>query len=163
VDALAGSLSALNLEAVAPAGELDWSEAVRFGLVTADGLRLDVELVQRAPAEGGDAAEGQAAEAEHWIRLQAGLYQTAVDSAVEATGDSAAEADTEADGAGAVAQGAAEGSAGQAEGVPADATRRAADINRRVAGWAYRITEYAYESMSKRMEDLLLAEGEPDT
>jgi hypothetical protein len=136
VDALAGSLAALNLEAVAPASELDWSEAVRFGLVTADGLRLDAELVQVAPAAGGAVAEGQEAVAEHWLRLQAGLYQTAVDSAVEETG-----------------------AAGGADG-GADAAGRAAEINRRVAGWAYRIPKYKYDSMSKHMADLLL-EADP--
>jgi hypothetical protein len=148
VDAPAGSLSALNLEAVAPASEIDWSEAVRFGLVTADGLRLDVELVQRAPAEGGVAAEGQEAAAEHWIRLQAGLYQTAVDSAVEVA-DAGGEP--------------AEDAPAETVGVPADATERAAEINGRVTGWAYRIPEYKYESMTRRMEDLLQVPDQPGT
>ncbi len=45
VDSLANGLASLSLEAVAPADDLDWSEATRFGLVTADGLRVDAELV----------------------------------------------------------------------------------------------------------------------
>lgn len=78
VDSLASSLSSLNLEAVSPEGEIDWSGAIRFGLVTADGLRLDAELARLEPAEA--AAE---AAPEHWLRLQAGVYQTAIDSAAE--------------------------------------------------------------------------------
>jgi hypothetical protein len=153
VDSLAGGLSALNLEAVAPDSAIDWNEAVRFGLVTTDGLRLDAELAQRAPAAGDMAAgegvqdEGEAA-GESWMRLQAGLYQTAVESAVEVTAGTAGEP--------------AEGAAQEEAGAPADPAQRAAEINRRVTGWAYRIPTYKYESMTKRMEDLLQAAAEPD-
>lgn len=158
VDSLAGSLSALNLEAVAPESEIDWNGAVRFGLVTADGLRLDVELAQRAPAQGEAAAEGQEPEPEHWIRLQAGLYQTAVESAVEAAGDAAPETGPETGPATgpATEDATAEGAEEQAA---ADAAARATEINRRAAGWAYRIPKYKYDSMCKRMEDLLQAAG----
>lgn len=128
VDSLASGLSSLNLEAVVPAEAVDWSGAARFGLVTADGLRLDVDLAGLEPPEGGDEAA-----AEHWIRLQAGLYKTAVESAVEAPQ--------------AVAGEAGEGASG--------ANERAAEINRRVSGWAYRIPKYKYDSMGKRLEDLL--------
>jgi hypothetical protein len=128
VDSLANGLSSLSLETVAPAGEVDWSGAARFGLVTADGLRLDADLARLESPEGGDEAAP-----EHWIRLQAGLYQTAVESAVEAPQ-------------------AVEGEG--AEGASA-VTERAAEINRRVSGWAYRIPKYKYDAMSKRMEDLL--------
>jgi hypothetical protein len=147
VDSLASSLASLNLEGVAPEGEVDWDGAVRFGLVTADGLRVDVDLARReAP---GEDAEAEAA-AEHWIRLQAGLYQTAVESAVEAT----PAADGEAGGS-SVEDGDVEEIGGAAE--------RASDINARVSGWAYRIPQYKYDSMSKRMDDLLqeVAADEP--
>ena len=138
VDSLANGLASLNLEAVAPEDEVDWGAATRFGLVTADGLRVDVDLATREVPGGGDAA------AEHWIRLQAGLYQTAVESAVETT----PAADGEADGS------SAEGAGGAAE--------RAAAINTRVSGWAYRIPKYKYDSMSKRMDDLLQGAADAD-
>lgn len=132
VDSLANSLASLKLEGVAPDDEVDWGGAVRFGLVTADGLRIDIDLATReAPGGGAEAA------AEHWIRLQAGLYQTALESAVEV----APAANGEADGS------SVEDTGGAAE--------RAAEINTRVSGWAYRIPQYKYDSMSKRMVDLL--------
>lgn len=152
VDSLANALSSLSLENVAPQSELGWDGAVRFGLVTADGLRLDAELVTTGAAADAPAQEGQGevegaaddappAEAqqavEHWLRLQAGLYQTALDSAVEAPADQ---------GAGTI-----------------DPTERAAEINRRVSGWAYRIPKYKYDAMNKRVEDLLQAVDEPES
>jgi len=57
VNSISGSLSALTLDAVAPESEIDWSDAIVFSLLTADRLRLSVDLVIR--------------EDEHWIRLQA--------------------------------------------------------------------------------------------
>jgi hypothetical protein len=128
VDSLANGLASLNLEAVAPEDEVGWDGAARFGLVTADGLRVDVDLARQEAPEVGD---------EHWIRLQAGLYQTAVESGVE----SAPTADGESAG------GRVEDTGGAAE--------RAAEINARVSGWAYRIPKYKYDSMSKRLDDLL--------
>lgn len=141
VDSLANSLSSLNLEAVSPEGEIDWSEAARFGLVTADGLRLDVDLAKREAPEGGD-EDGDEGGAEHWIRLQAGVYQTAVESAVESAPTAGGES--------------AEG--GNVEGT-GGAAARGAEINTRVSGWAYRIPKYKYDSMSKRLDDLLQEEG----
>jgi hypothetical protein len=169
VDSLAGGLSALNLEAVAPDSEIDWSEAARFGLVTADGLRLDAELVERAPAEGGEPAEGQEETGEYWMRLQAGLYQTAVESAVEVAADAETEAEARSETGSGTADEAAEDAEEDAEeeaaegkaGAPADPAQRAAEINHRVTGWAYRVPTYKYESMTKRMEDLLQAAAEP--
>ena len=92
VNSLANSLSALTLEAVAEEGDVDWADATRFGLVTADSLRVDVELASSsAPKEADEADEagesGGSADSEHWIRLQAGLYQTALESAVETPDD----------------------------------------------------------------------------
>jgi hypothetical protein len=132
VDSLASGLASLVLEAVVPADGLDWSQATRFGLVTADGLRIDAELV---PLEVMNEVmtEGEQADPEYWIRLQAGLYQTAVESAVTPP----------------------------AEGE--ETFQRADTINRRVGGWAYRIPKYKYDAMSKRMADLLSAPDSPGT
>jgi hypothetical protein len=120
LNSLAGGLSALSLEAVSPAADLDWSAAVRYALVTADGLRIDAQLL-RPVAAGEEGAAGGG----HWIRLEAGLYQTALESGVTAPED------------------------------PSDTNSSAEEINRRVSGWAYRIPEYKYDTMTKRMEDVL--------
>jgi hypothetical protein len=61
VNSMGGSLAALNLEEVVPDSEVDWADAVVYSLLTADGLRLKVDLVAH-----GDA---------HWIRLQATAHQ----------------------------------------------------------------------------------------
>jgi hypothetical protein len=131
VNALANGLASLTLEEVVPEADIDWTDALRFGLVTADGLRVDAELVAVDSAAEG---EGDPAAAAHWIRLQASLYETAVESAVEAPEEGA------------------------------DETReRAGAINQRVAGWAYRIPKYKFDAMTKRMEQLLKAPGEADS
>jgi hypothetical protein len=153
VDSLAGALSALNLEAVAPQEEVDWSSAVHYALVTADGLRVEVEgAVVNPQAAAGDADEDTAAEpaappAEQWIRLQAGLYQTALDSAVEPPAQAG-------DGEG---EGEDAAPAEEAAEAAVDPTERATEINQRVSGWAYRVPKYKYDAMSKRLEDLLQA------
>jgi len=138
VNSLANALSSLTLEAVAGEDTIDWTDAVRFGLVTADGVRIDVDL---APPIANDAAED--ADPEHWIRLRAGLYQTAVGSGVETSGDSA-EGDS------------------TPEGAAEESSTRARAINQRVSGWAYRIPQYKFDSMNKRLEDLLLAVKDTD-
>jgi hypothetical protein len=159
VNSLANSLSALTLDAVAEEGDVNWADATRFGLVTADGLRVDVELASStAPgAEAGEADEaGESAAPEYWIRLRAGLYQTALDSAVELPGDSGDDQDS-----------AAGEDEGEPQGAPDETTsddpaERARDINERVSGWAYRIPKYKADSMNKRLEDLLQPAEEPD-
>lgn len=128
VNSIANGLSMLTLDGVAPADSVDWEGAVRFGLVTADGLRLDADLVR---AEAGDEAESP----EFWLRLEAGLYRTAVESGVEGAAEPSAEA-------------AAMG----------DVTGRAQRINERVGGWAYRIPQYKFDAMTRRMDDLLKPE-----
>lgn len=82
VNSLANVLASLNLEAVAPAETVDWSNPIRFSLLTADGLLVEVDLVPR----GGD--DDEKAEQEFWIRLAASIYTTALDSAVEVPDDS---------------------------------------------------------------------------
>lgn len=88
VNSLAGSFAALTLEDVAPAAEFDWSGATRLRLLTADGLNTEAELVevQAAGADSDTEADTEAdtaAPAEYWLRLESGLYTTAVDSAVD--------------------------------------------------------------------------------
>lgn len=123
VNAPANSLAGLTLDAVVPDSQLAWEDPLRFRLLTADGLQVELELHVVAGAD----AEGTADD-EHWIRLQAGIYTTGVDSAVEVTEDST------------------------------EPLERAAEINSRVQGWAYRIPKYKFDSMSKRMADMLQAE-----
>jgi len=126
VNSLANGLASLTLEEVAPDTDIDWNDATRFGVVTADGLRVDAEL-RALPAAGEEQADSA-----YWIRLQASLYQTALDGAVDSSEDSAA------------------------------TIERAETINRRVSGWAYRIPKYKYDGMTKRMEDLLKAADASD-
>jgi hypothetical protein len=136
VNSLANGLASLNLEGVVPDTEIAWNGATRFGLLTADGLRVDAELVaagNRAEGDAAEAAEGEAGETEYWIRLQASLYQTAVESAVAAEQD------------------------------PSETRERAGVINGRVNGWAYRIPKYKYDAMTKRMKDLLNEADEPSS
>jgi len=117
VNALAGTLADLSLDTVAPEADFDWSNAIRLRLLTADGLLLESELL------GVNADE--TTDGEYWIRLQAGLYTTALESSVEAE----------------------DGASGTGA--------RAKAINERVRGWAYRIPGYTFESMTRRKDDLL--------
>jgi hypothetical protein len=123
VNSLANGLASLTLDAVVPDTEIDWSGAGRFGLITADGLRVDAEL-----AAVESATDDEASETAYWIRLQAGLYQTAVESAVTPPEEGAAETG-----------------------------ERAEAINQRVSGWAYRIPKYKYDGMTRRIDELLKA------
>jgi hypothetical protein len=84
VNSLAGSFAALTLEGVAPEGEIDWSGATKVRLLTADGLNAEAEIVG-VKAEDG-ATDDSTAPAEYWLRLQSGLYTTAVGSAVDSGG-----------------------------------------------------------------------------
>jgi hypothetical protein len=86
VNALAGALADLSLESVVPDSELDWSDAVRFRLLTADGLLLESELLAVEAVAEAEIAD-QAAAGEHWIRMHAGLYATGVGTGVEAAED----------------------------------------------------------------------------
>jgi hypothetical protein len=126
VNAPANSLAALELQAVVPASQMDWENASRFRILTADGLMLDLELLTVPGPGGEEASSGQ------WLRLEAGVYTTAVGSvADDETNESATLA-------------------------------RAEEINRRAGGWAYRVPGYRVESMTRRMDDLLQPAGGDD-
>ena len=71
VNSIANALADLQLEAVAPAGDFDWNDAVRFSLLTADGLLIESELLG-------------VGENESWIRLEATVYTTAIRTDMEA-------------------------------------------------------------------------------
>jgi len=124
VNSLAGNLAMLSLDSVAPDGDFDWDDSIRFRLLTADGLLLEADvLAVESGKEAGFAEES--VEGEYWIRLEAGLYTTAVESGVEVLDDTS--------------------------GVGS----RAETINNRVNGWAYRISRQKFDSMTKRKDDLL--------
>jgi hypothetical protein len=61
VNSLAGGLSSLRLDDVASDTGIDWSSAIEYTLLTADGMRVNAWLV---PGEDGP-----------WIRLGASVYQ----------------------------------------------------------------------------------------
>jgi len=83
VNSLAGGLSSLRLDAVAPEEEIDWTGASRFRVLTADGLNVEAELVAAPSGEDGGTSA-------RWLRLSAGLYTTGLDTGVEAGEDDAA-------------------------------------------------------------------------
>jgi len=74
VNALAGGLSALEFDAVAPADDIEWASETRYRVVTADGLDLEARLVEVA-------GESEEADPAFWMRLEAGLYTTAIGGA----------------------------------------------------------------------------------
>ena len=121
VNSLAGSLSSLDLDDTSRADQLNWEGASSFRLLSADGLNVEVDLLAVPAGEDAEADEAR------WIRLQAGLFTTALDSGVEGDGDNA------------------------------ETAARADEINNRVAGWAYRIPDYKFNAMNKRMADLVQA------
>jgi hypothetical protein len=129
VNSLATGLASLNFEAVAPESEIDWTGATHFALITADGLQIEADLAAQQGQE-----EGESGDDEYWIRLRAGLYQTALDSAVKPP----EEGDNE-------------------------TAERAESINQRVDGWAYRIPKYKFDGMTKHMEDLLKTPEPPES
>jgi len=120
VNALASVLADLSLDSVSPQDKLGWENASRLSLLTADGLQINAELIEVAAAEETD-------DAEFWMRLEAGLYTTALE-----TRGGSQESDDE-------------------------TRQRAETINNRTRGWAYRIPGYKFTSMTQRMEDLLKA------
>jgi hypothetical protein len=63
VNSIGGGMASLRLDAVVPASGIDWSDAVKVNVLTADGLQVSAKLVSR--------------EDQHWISLSASAYQPA--------------------------------------------------------------------------------------
>lgn len=84
VNALGNVLADLELDEVAARDDLDWDGAGRLYLLTADGLVIEVAMLERTgPEEGSDS--------EFWIQLEAQLFTTGIGAALE---DESAEKDT---------------------------------------------------------------------
>ena len=133
VNQVGGALAALQLDSVRKADEIDWTDAVVFSLLTADGVRVQAQLT--------------ATENESWIGLTASAHLSA-QSATESSPDVHTEDGAE-DGQEAAPPDMAVADAGSAS------VNRAETINQRVSGWAYQIPSYKYDAMIKRMEDML--------
>ena len=63
VNSIGGGLASLRLDAVVPASDIDWSDAVKISALTADGLQVSAQLVS--------------VEDQYWISLSASAYQEA--------------------------------------------------------------------------------------
>lgn len=61
VNSIGGGLVSLRLDAVVPASDIDWSDAVKIGALTADGLQVSAQLAF--------------VEDQYWISLSASAYQ----------------------------------------------------------------------------------------
>ena len=83
VNSMGGGMAALSLDEVIPVGEIDWSEAVVFSLLTADGLRANARLVQSEEA--------------YWISVEATVYQPVDDGSVPGDDALADDVNTRAD------------------------------------------------------------------
>ena len=63
VNSIGGGMAALRLDAVVRASDVDWSDAVKISVLTADGLQVSAQLVSK--------------EDQHWISLSASVYRPA--------------------------------------------------------------------------------------
>ncbi len=61
VNSIGGGLASLRLDAVVPASDIDWSDAVKIRVLTADGLQVSAQLAS--------------VEDQYWISLSASAYQ----------------------------------------------------------------------------------------
>lgn len=75
VNSLAGAFAGLQADEVRPLDEIGWSDAVRYRLVTADGLMVEARAVSVDAGESADEA--------YWLQLEAGVYTTALDHAAD--------------------------------------------------------------------------------
>ena len=63
VNSIGGGMATLRLDAVVPASDIDWSDAVKISVLTADGLQVSAQLVSKEDL--------------HWFSLSASVYQPA--------------------------------------------------------------------------------------
>ncbi len=164
VNSMANALANLQLDSVAGAGDIDFSQATKFRLLTADGLEILAEVAEASEATEStdqaameDSAQSTPPAAKTWLRLSAKSHSAEAPAADEAAEEQVAGQDT--------------AEAGDSAGVPTEgeseetdsgeptvaAAQRAEEINRRVSGWAYEIPSYKASAMTKRMDDLLKA------
>jgi hypothetical protein len=61
VNSIGGGMASLRLDAVVPESDIDWSDAVKINVITADGLQVSAQLASR--------------EDQQWISLSASAYQ----------------------------------------------------------------------------------------
>jgi hypothetical protein len=132
VNALGGALASLQLDDVAPADTIDFSDASLLKVLTADGLQIDAEL--------------KAVEDKRWIKLTASSHAPQPEAAGESPQQPLKEGE--------------EGAADDVEDTSTEneapsAAQRADEINRRVAGWAYQVPEYKFSVMTRKLDDLL--------
>lgn len=63
VNSIGGGMASLRLDAVVPASDIDWTDAVKVSVLTAGGLQVSAKLVST--------------QEQHWISLSASAYQPA--------------------------------------------------------------------------------------
>lgn len=129
VNALGASLSELVLDEVVADSQIDWTQAARVRVLTADGLEIAAELVKSGEKT--------------WLRLTAAAYAPEQKAEQKAEQKVTQEDQKKQDGE------------TVEESATAELGKRVESINRRVGGWAYAIPDYKSEVMSKRLEDLL--------
>ncbi|HET6565735.1 MAG TPA: DUF4340 domain-containing protein [Xanthomonadales bacterium] len=162
VNSMANALAKLQLDAVARVDTVDFSNATKFRLLTADGLEVLAEIAEVAeavPAADGDDPAAEAA-TKTWLKLAANAYETGdaeTAETAEATGDT--DSTGVMDGESPVAEEPADEDGAEST---QDAGQRAAEINRRVQGWAFEIPSYKADAMTKEMDELLKALPVPE-
>jgi hypothetical protein len=147
VNQVGGALAALQLDGVGRVDDIDWTEAVIFNVLTADGLKVSARLT--------------ASEEEHWISLTASEYPDRDQAQAQAQSEPQTEPQT---GSAADPSDQPESEPGTEVAMDGDTVNLSAAesivqrvdmINQRVDGWAYKIPSYKYDSMVKRQEAML--------
>jgi hypothetical protein len=129
---LANTLRDLRLDDVEPAPAEEAAEPIRATFRTFDGLVVTAEVIERE-----DGA---------WVRFDAGA-DAAAGAGAQTGSDASASAGAQ--------------TSDDFAAAPADAevVQEAERINARVAGWQYRVPSYQLGQLTRRLEDLLRAEG----
>ena len=149
-----------NVEAndVRRAGEVaGLPRALRARYETFDGLRLDLDVREEAPAPPEDGAAGAEQEdPRYWVMFTA-LAEEPPPEAAPAEEEAAGAEEGAREGAD---EGAEEGARGGEDPAPAPgAEERAAELNAALGGWAYELPRYKSDQWFKEMDDLLKEEA----